>query len=110
MVSITNAPANPTITVSGNGFETAPTATTLGFPGFTGSDYGNDLYFADFSPTHGFSAGQGDAGVNNHDLIGLVILGYTDSQLILQLGSDYTQFICRVKSIRCRSGIPIRPF
>jgi len=90
-VSIINAPANPTITVSGTGFGTAPTATFLGFPGFTGFDYGKALYITDFSPTHGFDAG-GDAGENLRDLIGLVILNYTDNQVQFQLGSDYAQF------------------
>lgn len=91
-VSFTGLPTSPTITVSGSGFGTAPTATTLGLAGFTGYDYGNDLYITDLSTAHGFAAGQGEAGVNNHDLIGLNILSYTDSQIVLQLGSDYAQY------------------
>lgn len=90
-VSITGAPANPTVSVSGSGFGTIPPVTFLGFPGYTGYDYGKSLYITDLSPTHGFDAG-GDAGMNLRDLIGLVVLSYTDTQVVFQLGSDYSLF------------------
>jgi hypothetical protein len=85
-------PANPTITIYGSGFGTAPAPTVLGYPGFTGYDYGNDLYIEDLSTTHGFSAGRGVPGVNTYDLIGLNILSYTDTSITYQLGSDYAQY------------------
>jgi hypothetical protein len=87
-VTITGAPANPTISVSGSGFGTAPATTFLGFTGFTGFDYGTNLYITDLSPTHGFDAGQ-DAGFALRDTIGLDLLTYTDTQVVFQLGSDY---------------------
>jgi hypothetical protein len=90
-VSITGAPANPTISVSGSGFGTAPPQTFLGFPGFTGYDYGQNLYLTDLSTAHAFDAG-GDAGINLRDLIGLVLLSYTDTQVVFQLGSDYSGY------------------
>lgn len=91
-VVFTGSPANPTITIYGSGFGTEPAPTVLGFPGFTGYDYGNELYIEDLSPTHGFSAGRGFAPVESGDLIGLNILTYTDSKIVYTLGSDYALF------------------
>lgn len=90
-VSIIGAPASPTISVSGTGFGSAPPPTFLAYPGFTGYDYGQNLYITDLSTTHGFDAG-GDAGYDLRDLIGLVLLTYTDSQVVFQLGSTYTDY------------------
>ncbi len=84
--------ANPTITISGTGFGTAPTATTVGFPDFTGFDYGDALYIEDFSNNpQAFSAGRGlPNNAQQRDFIGLVIVSYTDTSITYQLGSDYS--------------------
>jgi hypothetical protein len=93
-VVFTGSPANPTITISGSGFGTAPTETTIAFQGFTGSDYGDQLYLFDLSNNpQNFSAGLGYPNASNkRDFIGLVIVSYSDTSITYQLGSDYASF------------------
>lgn len=91
-VAFFGTPANPTVVIYGSGFGTEPAPTTLGYPGFTGYDYGLDFYFEDLSTSHGFSAGRGLADTNLRDYVGLVVLYYSDSLIIYQFGSDYSEF------------------
>jgi len=93
-VVFAGSPANPTITINGTGFGTAPTATTIAFDGSTGFDYGDQLYIFDLSNNpQNFSAGLGYPNASNsRDFIGLVIVSYTDTSITYQLGSDYSDF------------------
>jgi hypothetical protein len=83
-VSFTGGFSNPTITIEGSGFGAPPVPTTIAYPGFTGYDFGTSLYFEDFAPTAGlyWGAGRG-VELTMRDLIGLNVIQYTDSQIIL---------------------------
>ena len=48
-VTFTGSAADPTITISGSGFSPVPVPTTIAYPGFTGYDYGDQLYIQDQS-------------------------------------------------------------
>ncbi|HXZ72598.1 MAG TPA: hypothetical protein VEH31_17245, partial [Streptosporangiaceae bacterium] len=64
-------PARPfDILVYGSGFGAQPPPVSNSIPGYTGSDYGNALYFC--NTTRGWCAGQNDGLGNGFDLIGLV--------------------------------------
>ncbi len=96
--------ANPTITITGSGFGSAPSANPAsdvshlancptspgaGPPGF---DYGNSLYVADTKANGGFTAGQyTTTGEAQADCVGLVIVSYTDTQIVLKYGNVYDQ-------------------
>lgn len=81
-------PANPTIQINGFDFNPQPSPDELGFPGFIGNDYGNQLYLIDLTNDPA-SFGAGADGPTGRDTIGLIILSYTDQQITYQLGTDY---------------------
>lgn len=89
-VSFGGDAANPTITVFGSGFGSAPTPTALAYLGYTGLDYGTNLHVTDSSTHPLFDAGYDDPGAGYHDIIGLVNLTYTDALISFNLGSVYT--------------------
>ena len=94
-VTFGGTPASPTITVWGSGFgsesdlgtpQPAGGTSDCVYPPYTGSDYTNNLYFAD--NTQGWTAGQGSGG--GGDCVGLLISSYSDNQITFGLGSGYT--------------------
>ena len=87
-VTFSVGPANPTIQINGSGFNPEPSPDQLGFPGFIGNDYGNQLFLNDLSNDPA-SFGAGFDGPMGSDTIGLIILSYTDQQITYQLGTDY---------------------
>lgn len=91
-VAFTGTPASPQVTISGGGFGVEPNPSNAAFPGYTGYDYGNELYFCDTSSNpNAFCAGQND-GNGSGDTIGLVVSTYTESQITYSLGSTYSQY------------------
>ncbi len=105
-VATTGTVADPTITITGTGFGTAPPADPAtdvshlancpaspagGSPGF---DYGNSLYVSDPKANGGFTAGQyTTTGEAQADCVGLVIVSYADTQIVLKFGNLYDQNI-----------------
>jgi len=87
-VTFSVGPANPTIQINGSGFNPQPSSDQLGFPGFIGNDYGNQLYLNDLTNDPA-SFGAGFDGPAGSDTIGLIILSYTDQQITYELGTDY---------------------
>lgn len=87
-VTFSVGPANPTIQINGLGFNPQPSPDQLGFPGFIGNDYGNQLYLNDLTNDPA-SFGAGFDGPAGSDTIGLIILSYTDQEITYQLGTDY---------------------
>jgi YVTN family beta-propeller protein len=94
-VTFGGTPASPTITVWGSGFgsesdlgtpQPAGGTSDCVYPPYTGSDYTNNLYFAENS--QGWTAGQGSGG--GGDCVGLLISSYSDNQITFGLGSGYT--------------------
>lgn len=85
---------NPTLTITGSGFGTAPAiGPSPAGGGSTGSDYGTSLHVADRS--RGFSAGLTDQSVT--DYIGLTNLSYSDTSISFQLGSAYSKLLYNFK-------------
>lgn len=96
--------ANPQITIDGYGIGPEPAPTNLAYQGYTGYDYGDDLYLCDTSTDpKPFCAGQND-GSGAWDTIGLVIGAYTDSQIAYSLGSDYAQSYYPADIFRLQQG------
>lgn len=101
-VTFAGSPADPQVTLSGQRFGSEPTATNQAYPGYTGYDYGNAMYFCDTSnDPNSFCAGQNDGSCGPAsgrppgscwDLIGLVVSTYTDTQISSSLGSTYGQY------------------
>jgi hypothetical protein len=90
-VTFVGNPADPQVTIAGQGFGSEPPATNQAYPGYTGYDYGNALYFCDTSPDpNSFCAGQNDGG-GSGDTVGLVVRNYNDTQVSYTLGSTYSQ-------------------
>jgi hypothetical protein len=128
-IRITGTPSSPTIAITGVAFASKPTPTNLALTGYTGFDYGNDLYFCDQSDRpQSFCAGQNDGLGHGADTIGLVVTTYTDTAISYTLGSAYVgyyypanvyklnvgdSFTVHVKGVTCSgtvdfSGQPIR--
>lgn len=85
---------NPTVTITGSGFGTAPAApATSPDGGGTGSNYGKSLYISDLSQV--FSAGL--TTQTNTDYIGLTDLSYSDTSISFQFGSAYSQYLFNFK-------------
>ena len=82
-------PTNPTVIVSGAGFDTQSYLSTA-VPATdycnsdTGYDYGNSFYFSD--NTNSWQAGQGG------NCVGLLISTYTANQIIFTFGTEYSTF------------------
>jgi subtilase family serine protease len=80
-VTFTGSVADPTITVTGSGFGSAPPVFAAGCSA-SGNDYsGNGLYLTD--NTHDWNAGQPG------DCIGLNFSTYSNTQVVLTLGNYY---------------------
>ncbi|QHA02645.1 hypothetical protein GQF42_04495 [Streptomyces broussonetiae] len=85
--------ASPTITVNGSGFGTTPPAgtnnnvTSCGTYTNNGNAYGNQLYFID---DNNFEAGYGDGSGAN--CIGITVVSWNSSQVVLRFGSSYGSF------------------
>ena len=104
-VTFSGSAANPQITVRGAGFGTEPTPTNLAASGYTGYDYGNNLYLCDTSADpNSFCAGQYDGGNSGADTIGLVVTTYTDAEIVYSLGSDYAQLYYPNDTYRLQDG------
>lgn len=89
-VAYSGSAADPIITITGTGFDPQPAATGLAFTGATGFDFGTALHILDSSQDpHSFSAGYDDPSQNRHDFLGLLILSYSNSQIVLSFGSNY---------------------
>ena len=85
---------NPTVTISGSGFGTAPAApATPAGSGMTGSNYGTSLFLVD--RTQNLSAGLSNGATDNS--VGLVNLSYSDTSISFQLGSAYSRFLYNIK-------------
>jgi hypothetical protein len=66
-----------------------PASPGAGPPGF---DYGNSLYVSDTKANGGFTAGQyTTSGQAQADCVGLVIVSYTDTEIVLKYGNLYNQ-------------------
>jgi hypothetical protein len=87
-VVFTGTPAEPTVTVNGSSFGTVPPANPPEplscVPGDTSFDYGTSLMFTD--STKGWTAGQ------TGDCIGLRVISYTSTKVVLQFGADYVKY------------------
>jgi hypothetical protein len=70
---------------SGSGFGSQPPPVSNSIPGYTGSDYGNQLYFCDTS--RGWCAGENIGG--GGDQIGLMVNSWTDTQFEIEAGSYF---------------------
>ncbi len=82
---------NPTITITGSGFNPAPTATSVGYAGFSGLDYGTALHISDITDNpHAWNAGFDDP--SQHDFIGLDNLSYSDTQISYTFGTIYPDY------------------
>lgn len=91
-VTFTGSSANPTITITGSGFGSAPASpavpvSSFAGAGVTGFDYSDSLYLNDFG-SHGFQAGNSNNG-GVPDYIGLTSLSYSDTSISFMLGSFY---------------------
>ena len=85
---------NPTITITGSAFGTAPaTAASAPNGGGTGSNYGISLYLSDLSQN--FTAGLTNQA--DTDYIGLTNLSYSDTAISFQLGSAYSKYLYNIK-------------
>jgi hypothetical protein len=81
---------DPTISIYGSGFGSAPAPTAVAFAGYTGLDYGTDLHITDSGPNPLFDVGYEKPSVGFHDVIGLTDLVYTDTFISFKLGSVYS--------------------
>ena len=88
-VSFSGDAAEPTITVFGSGFEPEPAVSSNADAGYTRQDFGTDLHIGVTHPTL-WDAGYDNPGLGAHDLIGLIILSYSDTSITYQLGSFYS--------------------
>lgn len=104
-VTFSGSAANPQITIDGSQFGSEPAPTNAGYPGYTGYDYGNALYFCDTSTNpSSWCAGQNDGRGNGADTIGLVISSYTDTHIVYTLGSDYGSYYYPSDIFRAEPG------
>lgn len=93
-VVFTGSQRDPTVTISGSGFGSAPAAAaTPAGSGKTGYNYGTSLFFVD--RTQNFSGGLFDGNTNNS--VGLTNLSYTDTSISFQLGSAYPLYLYNFK-------------
>jgi hypothetical protein len=83
--------AKPTITVFGSGFEPEPAVSNNAWPGYTGQDFGTDLHIRVPGGPLLWDAGYDNPGLGAHDIIGLLILSYSDTSISYQLGSYYNE-------------------
>ncbi len=84
-VTFAGSADNPTITINGSGFGSAPAAQAPGcYSG--GAVYGADLSIVDDNPSHSFQAGY------TGNCIGLVNLSYSDTQVSYQFGNGYSGY------------------
>lgn len=102
-VAFSGSPADPTITIFGSGFGAPPTPTTLAYPGYTGYDFGDALYFRDTSLDTGFEAGRGENSPIR-DFIGLDLLSYTDDEIIYKFGSTYADYYYPIGLYQLKNG------
>ncbi len=83
---------NPTITLTGSGFNPAPAATSVSYTGFTGQNYGTALHFSDTN-NNPFAWNAGYENLpTEHDLIGLANLSYSDTQISYTFGTVYPAY------------------
>jgi hypothetical protein len=87
-VVFTGTPGEPTVTINGSSLGATPPANPPEplscVPGDTSFDYGTSLMFND--STRGWTAGQ------TGDCIGLRVISYTSTRVVLQFGADYVNF------------------
>lgn len=81
--------AAPTITISGSGFGVEPPATSNAELPNLGLDYGTSLHLTDRTNVPLFDAGYDDPAHGYHDLLGLIVLSYSDDEITFTLGSNY---------------------
>ncbi len=89
-VAFSGTPSEPTVTVTGLGMgsipiaedEPAPECLEAGTP--TGENFGTSLLFSDES--RAWTAGQ------DGDCIGLVVKTFTETEIVFQFGSNYSQY------------------
>ncbi len=87
-VAFMGSSAGPQIVVTGSGFGTAPPYPA--YPagcGFSGQNYGIDLYFKDL--TANWTAGTLNPVGSGGACIGLVVTAWTDSQIVFGFGNAY---------------------
>ena len=94
-VTFSGTALDPTISIYGTAFGSAPAPTAVAFAGYTGLDYGTDLHIRDSSTNPLFDAGYDDPGAGFHDIIGLTDLVYTDTFISFKLGSVYETYPVR---------------
>ena len=118
-VAFTGSVANPTITIRGSDFGARPqrlpafrpepphgnqppyACTTRSSLSSVGYDYGTRLWLVDSAQGRGWSAGRYRPTLRELDCVGLVIVGYTATKVVLRLGVDY-----KVHHYRLASGDP----
>ena len=86
-ITFTGSATGPTVTIDGSGFGVEPAGTLVStyVPPYTGTDYGTSLWIHDNT---GFTAGRSIPGTE-FDYIGLLVSSYTDTEIVLTLGSAY---------------------
>ena len=89
----TGAPASPTVTLTGTNFGTTAPAgasdntTSCGTYTANGQVYGSQLYFVD---DNNFEAGY--STVNSADCVGISVVSWSDTKVVLKFGNAYGTF------------------
>jgi hypothetical protein len=89
-VKFAGTPAEPTLTITGEGMGSIPTAEDEPAPECleagppTGENFGTSVHFSD--ENQGWTAGQ------NGDCIGLVVSTFTETEVVFKFGSNYSQY------------------
>jgi hypothetical protein len=105
-VTFTGGEPNPTVTIRGQGFgrrpKPNPSYHPLGNPPLCppeptkpgaayGFDYGTSLYHEDLSQTPKWTAGRYRPNASELDCVGLIVVRYTPTTVVLRLGAFYRE-------------------
>jgi TonB family protein len=94
--------ADPTVIITGMGFDPRPAISSIASAGNTGNDYGSSLCIRDLSGALVWEAGYDTAA--NHDGVGLVISSYSDNRIVFTLGSIYRDYYYPRGAFRLNEG------
>jgi hypothetical protein len=111
-VTFTGVQAKPTITIRGHGFGTrphpSPAYQPLGHPPLCpptptkppaayGFDYGTNLFLEDRTQQPVWSAGRYRPAQNELDCVGVIVVKFSPSLVVLRLGAFYTEAKLRLE-------------